>query len=329
MPPMFYVLIFLAVILAVEGFALMTRTGKADPSRVRERLKALSPTQGGVAQADGSVVRKQVAQGWFGTLMQRIPNGTSLDVLLYRAGGPTTPARFMLFTILMGALGYLTLTVIADPVRGSLGVLAGFVPYLLIRSMANKRTRRFEEMLPEGLELLTRSLRAGHGLGSGFHLVGEELDDPIGTEFGLVAEEVRFGLDMRDALDNLTRRVDNQDLPYFTTAVLIQRQTGGNLAELLDKLERSVARTRPVLRQGARAHRTGPRRRRLPRLLAAVHLGRGLVHVAELSGAAVRERLGPHGDRCGGGHGHRRLLHRAPHRGRAGLAPVSGDATCR
>ncbi len=236
MPPMFYVLIFLAVILAVEGFALMTRTGKADPSRVRERLKALSPTQGGVAQADGSVVRKQVAQGWFGTLMQRIPNGTSLDVLLYRAGGPTTPARFMLFTILMGALGYLTLTVIADPVRGSLGVLAGFVPYLMIRSMANKRSRRFEEMLPEGLELLTRSLRAGHGLGSGFHLVGEELDDPIGTEFGLVAEEVRFGLDMRDALDNLTRRVDNQDLPYFTTAVLIQRQTGGNLAELLDKL---------------------------------------------------------------------------------------------
>ena len=236
MPPMFYVLIFLAVILAVEGFALMTRTGKADPNRVRERLKALSPTQGGVAQADGSVVRKQVAHGWFGTLMQRIPNGASLDVLLYRAGGPTTPARFMLFTILMGALGYLTLTVIADPVRGSLGVLAGFVPYLLIRSMANKRSRRFEEMLPEGLELLTRSLRAGHGLGSGFHLVGEELDDPIGTEFGLVAEEVRFGLDMRDALDNLTRRVDNQDLPYFTTAVLIQRQTGGNLAELLDKL---------------------------------------------------------------------------------------------
>jgi len=236
MPPMFYVLIFLAVILAVEGFALMTRTGKADRGRVRERLKALSPTQGGVAQADGSVVRKQIAQGWLGETLNRIPNGASLELLLYRAGGPTTPGRFMLFTILMGALGYLTLTVLADPVRGSLGVLAGFVPYLLIRNMASKRSRRFEEMLPEGLELLTRSLRAGHGLGSGFHLVGEELDDPIGTEFGLVAEEVRFGLDMRDALDNLTRRVDNQDLPYFTTAVLIQRQTGGNLAELLDKL---------------------------------------------------------------------------------------------
>ena len=240
MPPMFYVLIFLAVILAVEGLAQMTRSGKSNPDRVRERLKALSPTQGGVKQSDGSVVRKQAGQGWFGDLMEGIPNGASLELLLYRAGMPTTPLRFMLFTVLMGAFGYLTLTVFADPVRGSLGVLAGFVPWLLIRSMASKRMRRFEEQLPEGLELLTRSLRAGHGLGSGFHLVGEEMDDPIGTEFGIVAEEVRFGLDLRDALDNLTRRVDNQDLPYFTTAVLIQRQTGGNLAELLDKLSSLV-----------------------------------------------------------------------------------------
>ena len=236
MPPMFYVLIFLAVILAVEGLALMTRSGASNPGRVRERLKALSPTQGGIKQTDGSVVRKQEARGWFGDMMEAIPNGASLEMLLYRAGMPTTSLRFMAFTVLMGALGYVTLTVLADPVRGSLGVLFGCVPWLVVRSMATKRMRRFEEQLPEGLELLTRSLRAGHGLGSGFHLVGEEMDDPIGTEFGLVAEEVRFGLDLRDALDNLTRRVDNQDLPYFTTAVLIQRQTGGNLAELLDKL---------------------------------------------------------------------------------------------
>ena len=67
-------------------------------------------------------------------------------------------------------------------------------------------------------------------------MVGEELADPIGTEFGLVSEEIRMGLQVGEALDNLMRRVDNDDLPYFTTAVLIQRQTGGNLAELLDKL---------------------------------------------------------------------------------------------
>jgi tight adherence protein B len=236
MPPMFYVLIFLAVILAVEGVASMTRTGKADPRRVKKRLESLSPTRGGVQTADGSVMRKRDAQGWLGRLVDGVPTGASLDLLLYRAGMPTTTVRFLLFTVLLGGLGYLAATVLADPVRGSLGALAAVVPYLVIRNMAKKRMRRFEEQLPEGLELLTRSLRAGHGLGAGFHLVGEELDDPIGTEFSLVAEEVRFGLDMRDALDNLVHRVDNQDLPYFTTAVLIQRQTGGNLAELLDKL---------------------------------------------------------------------------------------------
>jgi tight adherence protein B len=79
-------------------------------------------------------------------------------------------------------------------------------------------------------------MRAGHSLVTGFQLVGDELADPISTEFGLVAEEIRLGLEVRDALENLLHRTENPDLPYFSTAVLIQRQTGGNLAELLDKL---------------------------------------------------------------------------------------------
>jgi tight adherence protein B len=237
---MFYVLIFLAVILAVEGFVLVAQGGRADPRRVRERLKALAPRQGGASEADGSVVRERGAPSRLGALLNRIPNGASLDLLLYRAGRPTTRGRFLIISIALSALGYFTLTALADPVRGSLGLLLGCVPYLVVRRNARKRMQRFGEMLPEGLELITRSLRAGHGLGAGFHLVGDELDDPLGTEFGLVAEQVRFGLDMRDALDNLTRRVDNEDLPYFTTAVLIQRQTGGNLAEILDKLSSLV-----------------------------------------------------------------------------------------
>src|SRR5262245_57745893 len=147
MPVMFYVLVFLAVILAVEGVMLVSRQGNADPRRVRDRLKALSPTQGGIAQADGTVIRKQDAKGWFAQMMNSVPNGSSLDVLLYRAGMPTTSLRFVLFTVLLGALGYITATVMADPVRGSLGVLAGFVPYFVIRRMATRRMRRFEEQM--------------------------------------------------------------------------------------------------------------------------------------------------------------------------------------
>jgi tight adherence protein B len=244
MPPMFYVLVFLAVLLAVEGVAHLVRRPGADARRVRERLRSLSSMQAEAARAAGSVVRTSARAD---RLVRLVPNRASLELLLCRAGSPTTPRRFLLLTLLLGGLGWLALSLVADPLRGSLGALAGAIPLLAVRRMATRRTRRFEEQLPEALELLTRSLRAGHGVAAGFHLVGEELCDPVGTEFGLAAGEVRFGLDLRDALENMVRRVDNEDLPYFTTAVLIQRQTGGNLAELLDKLS-------SLLRERAQFH---------------------------------------------------------------------------
>jgi tight adherence protein B len=123
-----------------------------------------------------------------------------------------------------------------DPLRSIPALLLGLIPWLFVRRAAAKRTRDFEEQLPDALELMTRCMRTGHALGAGFQMVGQEFADPIATEFGLVAEEIRMGLEVREALENLMNRVDNDDLPYFTTAVLIQRQTGGNLAELLDKL---------------------------------------------------------------------------------------------
>jgi tight adherence protein B len=112
--------------------------------------------------------------------------------------------------------------------------------------------RTLDTQLASGLELITRSMRSGHSLVAGFQMVGEELPDPIGTEFAVVAEEVRLGLELRDALGNLMRRVDNENLPYLTTAVLIQRQTGGNLAELLDRLS-TLLRERIQFRGRVRA----------------------------------------------------------------------------
>jgi tight adherence protein B len=135
--------------------------------------------------------------------------------------------------------------------------LIGILPLFWARSKAKKRGQEFDIQLSSALELVTRSMRSGHSLVAGFQMVSEELADPIGTEFGIVAEEVRLGLELRDALGNLMRRIDNENLPYLTTAVLIQRQTGGNLAELLDRLstmlrERSqfTGRVRALTAQG-------------------------------------------------------------------------------
>jgi tight adherence protein B len=221
-------LYILTGLLAFEGLSAFLR-GRADPARVRKRLEALAKRVAELDTAGGSILRKGAGLS--------LGNADGLARLLYRAGGRLTTRRFMLLSAGLAGLGFLaTFVITQDPVRAIPALLFGLIPWLGVRRAAGKRMHAFEEQLPGALELLTRCMRTGHALGAGFQMVGEEFDDPVGTEFGLVAEEIRLGLGIRESLENLMGRVDNDDLPYFTTAVLIQRQTGGNLAELLDKL---------------------------------------------------------------------------------------------
>lgn len=215
-------------LLALEGISALLRTG-SDPARVRKRLRVLAQRVAQVEVNAASMLRKGAGL--------RLPSLSGLERLLYRAGGPLSVHRFLLLSLLLAGAGFATVMFLTeDPFRSLPAALLGLLPWLVVRRAAAKRRRSFEEQLPEALELMTRCMRTGHALGAGFQMVGEEFPDPIGTEFGLVAEEIRLGLGIREALENLMHRVDNDDLPYFTTAVLIQRQTGGNLAELLDKL---------------------------------------------------------------------------------------------
>jgi tight adherence protein B len=227
---MIFVLFFLAALLALEGMAALLRRRHADPNRVRERLRGLASR---VSKAeigeDGSILRTGGGLHLAGL--------GGLELLLYRAGGILTVHRFLVLSALLATTGFLVMLALTeDPLRSAPALLPGLLPWLWVRRKANKRMQEFAEQLPDALDLLTRSMRAGHSLVTGFQLVGDELADPISTEFALVAEEIRLGLEVRDALENLLRRTENPDLPYFSTAVLIQRQTGGNLAELLDKL---------------------------------------------------------------------------------------------
>jgi tight adherence protein B len=103
-----------------------------------------------------------------------------------------------------------------------------------------KRMALLERQLPEALDLICRALRAGISLEYGFRSAGEELPDPVGNEFSVVAQEMSMGLDLRIALGNMATRVDIPDMPFFVNAILIQRETGGNLAEILENLARVV-----------------------------------------------------------------------------------------
>ena len=244
MSPILYVLIFLATVLALEGlYHTVQASRRSQQAIVQRRLRVLSGRLRAAdvvrESSDNSILRatQQNRPSIGELLLQMRPNRESLELLLYRAGTPLAPQRFLAISALVAGGGWIAASVALNGAMfGILGIAAGLIPWFVVRRVASKRLDAFNAQFPEALELLTRALRAGHSLSTGFQLVGEEMADPIATEFAQVSEEMKFGLDPRTALINLGSRVDSMDLPYFITAILIQRETGGNLAELLDNL---------------------------------------------------------------------------------------------
>lgn len=114
------------------------------------------------------------------------------------------------------------------------------LPYFYLRMKKNRKAAAFESLMPDAMELLARSLRAGHTLPSAIELLGQEMDDPVGTEMKIAYEEQKLGLGVPDSLLQMLRRVDSLDLRYFVSAVVIQQETGGNLAELMENIARVV-----------------------------------------------------------------------------------------
>jgi len=132
------------------------------------------------------------------------------------------------------------------PIGGALGF---GLPFLVLNIKRGRRMRTFEEQFPEALDLIARALKAGHAFATGLKMAADELPEPVGPEFRKTFDEQNFGLPLKDALDNLTLRVPHLDVRFFATAVLIQRETGGNLAEILENLAHVVRERFKILRQ--------------------------------------------------------------------------------
>jgi tight adherence protein B len=129
------------------------------------------------------------------------------------------------------------------------GVLGFSLPFLFLRVKRTRRLHAFEEAFPEALDLISRALKAGHAFATGLKMVADEMPDPIGPEFRKTFDEQNFGLPLKDALANLTVRIPLLDVRFFSTAVLIQRETGGNLSEILENLAHVVRERFKILRQ--------------------------------------------------------------------------------
>src|SRR5204862_1079539 len=148
-----------------------------------------------------------------------------------------TPPKFLALSIGMGVGTMLILPLIRVPLYAApLGIFVGFVPLMALYMKRKRRLSAFGKQLPEALELIGRALRAGHSLASGFKLVADEMAAPIATEFERCYEAQNLGVTLEAAIEEMTNRVPNLDLRFFATAVILQRQTGGDLAEILDKI---------------------------------------------------------------------------------------------
>ena len=253
----------LAGIAFVIGFGMVFGTyfgatkvpGMVLQRKLDQRLQEIS-TPEEILSADTSdqTLRKSLASGMLPAIDKMVSGtsrGTKLSAWLEQTGVKTSISTVLLIAVgLSFGLGFAGWTLIRLPIAGL--ILAGLglaAPFLYLNWKRSKRLYKFEEEFPEALDLIARALKAGHAFVTGLKMVADEMPEPIGPEFRKTFDEQNFGLPLKDALENLTARVPSLDVRFFSTAVLIQRETGGNLSEILETLAHVVRERFKILRQ--------------------------------------------------------------------------------
>ena len=240
MEAIIYGLIFVGVLVLVEGLYLVS-FGKSISlnSKVNRRLEMLE--KGAGREQVLEQLRKEMRQHM---KSQSIPLYSLIADKAQKAAIAFTPRQLMMIMGGLAVLVYAALSVGTDtapPVRAvaSLGIGIGGV-YLWINHKAKKRMGLIEEQLPDAIELMVRSLRVGHPFSSAIQIVAKEVEDPLATEFGIIADEAAYGRDVAEALKEMAERLDMQDMRFLAVSVTIQQQSGGNLAEVLAGLAKVI-----------------------------------------------------------------------------------------
>jgi tight adherence protein B len=250
--------VFLTVTLAAVALAVLAEwlTARRRGAQVAQQLERLS-AEGleSIAPGAGKLFRRDMLAdaSWIRVLSDHLPQLKDLQHRLEQAALSWTVKSFLLLCgglALATGLGTVLLTgkLLYGAAAAPLGLA---LPFLYVGRRRRKRLEAFEERFPEAIDLLGRAIRAGHPLSSGLKMVAEEMADPISTEFRQVFEEQRFGLPFEDSVTLLADRLPLPDVRIFVTALLIQREVGGNLAEILDNLS-SIIRQRFTLRRHVR-----------------------------------------------------------------------------
>lgn len=238
--PIIYAMIFVAVLVIVEGFYLVV-FGKSISldRRVNRRLEMLE--KGGTREQVMEQLRKEMNQ--YNRALS-VPLYSIIAAKAQKANIAFSPKALMVIMLVLGVMAFVALSFLTTaslPMRIGVAFVIGIgAVYTWVNNKAKKRMMLFEEQLPDAVELMVRSLRVGHPFSSAINIVAKEIPDPLGTEFGLIADDAAYGGDVAESLKELAERVDMQDVRFLAVAVTIQQQSGGNLAEILDGLSKVI-----------------------------------------------------------------------------------------
>jgi tight adherence protein B len=243
---------FCVLVISFGSVIFFLRPDSAEKALQRKLSFIASDPAKVLAEAEGYILPEKKSDGILyeiGELAERFHFSQDLQLLILHSGSETTVGSIVGLSILTAfgaaliahlALGFL----IVDAAAFALG---GSSRWLILKWKKSSRLNKFEEALPDAIDLIARALRAGHSMGSAIEVVSEESVEPLAAEFGIVFQQQKFGLQFRDALLQLGDRVPSKDLQFLITAILVQKETGGDLTEVLD-------RTTRVIRERVRIH---------------------------------------------------------------------------
>ena len=231
--------IFIVTVIIVELISFAVRnTRAAKRGKIRKRLRKYIYVEGG--QNGTEITKKRILSDvpFLNQILLHTPGISQLDRLVIQANAKQPLGFYFLLALLLTAAGFLlgqflNRSVIMNVV---LPLLFGSLPLIYLANLKSKRIAKFKKQLPDGLDLIARALKAGHAFTGGLKLAADEIEEPLGTEFSETLDEINFGINVSDALKNLAARIDCEELRFFVVGVILQRETGGNLAELMEML---------------------------------------------------------------------------------------------
>ena len=243
---------FLAVLSILAAVYLGTAEYRQSPKfDLKRRLRRMAKDRKAESMSEGLRSEILKEEPPFDKFLTHIPYLNTLDKRLDQAGLKISTARFLLIVSALIFSGFLFSFVITKLIWFSLlfVILLLAAPPIYLDIMKKRRIEKFTELFPESLTMIARSLRAGHSFSSAIQLIGQEIADPVGELFKTAYDQQQLGMRITDTLDNMNERMDSLDLRFFTTAIAINIEVGGNLAEILDNLSNTIRERLRIRRQ--------------------------------------------------------------------------------